>query len=85
MARKIVQVSSQYTDKQGNKKWRNATVGCAFVYDNGDVSIALDPGISVHGGEGIKISLRDPFPEDQKQQQQRPAAKPQQSDDQIPF
>jgi hypothetical protein len=62
MARKIIQVSSQYTDKEGNKKWRNCTVGSAFVYDNGDISLQIDPGISIASLTDVRITIKDPLP-----------------------
>ena len=60
MARKIIQVSSQYTNNNGEKKWRNCTVGSAFTYDDGNISLSIDPGVSIHSGEGVKITLKDP-------------------------
>lgn len=63
MARKIIQVSSQYTNNNGEKKWRNCTVGSAFTYDDGNISLSLDPGVSIVGGiEGVKITIKDPLP-----------------------
>lgn len=62
MSRKSIEVSSQYTTKDGQKKWRNTTVGSAFVYDGGNISLQLDPGIALVGGvEGVRITLKEPF------------------------
>jgi hypothetical protein len=77
MSRKVIQVSSQYTDKQGNKKWRNASVGTAFIYENGDIALNIDPGISIACSEGVRIALREPFERDQ----QRPQGKQQRGGD----
>lgn len=62
MARKVIQVSSQYTDKQGAKKWRNVNVGSAFVYDNGDIKLMIDPGVSISCPEGVSVTLKEPLP-----------------------
>lgn len=63
MARKVIQVSSKYTDKQtGAEKWRNANVGTAFIYENGDISLMIDPGVSISCPDGVRITLKDPLP-----------------------
>lgn len=62
MSRKIIQVSSQYTNNNGEKKWRNCTVGSAFTYDDGNISLSLDPGVSISSAEGVKITIKDPLP-----------------------
>lgn len=91
MSRKIVQVSSQYEAKDGTKKWRNATVGSAWINDDGTVSVLLDPGISIASVAGVRINIRDPFDRDApQQQQQRQAPKPAPTkqpgqDNDIPF
>lgn len=59
--RLIVQVSSKYTTRDGSEKWRNANVGSAFVRDNGEVSLMLDPGVAIASVEGVRITLREPF------------------------
>lgn len=74
MSRKVIQVSSKYVDKKtGAEKWRNANVGTAFVYENGDIALHIDPGISIACSEGVRIALKEPFERDQ----QRPQGKPQ--------
>jgi len=95
MSRKVVQVSSSYEAKDGTKKWRNVTVGSAWVKDDGSVSILLDPGISISSSEGVRINIRDPYDRDAPRQgaQRGPQPQPKQqpkrsmSDpaDDIPF
>ena len=59
--RKVIQVSSRYATKDGTEKWRNATVGSAFVYDDGTISLVIDPGVSIASIEGVRITIREPF------------------------
>lgn len=66
-SRKVIQVSSKYT-KDGVEKWRNATVGSAFVRDNGEISLAIDPGISISCSDGVRITIREPFDKDAPRQ-----------------
>jgi hypothetical protein len=74
MSRKVIQVSSKYVDKKtGAEKWRNANVGTAFVYENGDIALLIDPGISIACSDGVRIALKEPFERDT----QRPHGKPQ--------
>lgn len=63
-----VQVSSKYETRDGETRWRNANVGSAFIYEDGAMTISLDPGISISGGDSHRISLREPFTEEQRQQ-----------------
>ena len=62
--RKIIQVSSKYKAQDGSEKWRNVTVGSAFVRDNGEISLAIDPGVSIACLEGVRITIREPFDRD---------------------
>lgn len=86
MSRKVIQVSSKYVDKRtGAEKWRNANVGTAFVYENGDIALLIDPGISIACSEGVRIALKEPFERDA---QPRPQGNPQRggdSKDDLPF
>lgn len=61
MARKVIQVVSTY-EVNGQKKFRNTTVGSAFTYENGDIKLVLDPGVSIFAAEGVNIVVRDPLP-----------------------
>lgn len=61
MARKVIQVSSSY-GVNGEKKWRNANVGSAFVRENGEISLQIDPGISIASLDNVRITIRDPLP-----------------------
>lgn len=86
MIRKIVQVSSTYEAKDGAKKWRNVNVGAAWVMDNGEISIRLDPGISIASVDGVRITIREPFERDAaavRKPAQNHAQKAE--DDDIPF
>lgn len=88
MSRKTVQVSSTYEAKDGSKKWRNAIVGSAWVMENGEISIRLDPGISIASIEGVRITIKEPFDRDapmERKNAQKPAQKPAKIDDDIPF
>lgn len=76
--RKVIQVSSKYTTSGGEEKWRNATVGSAFVRDNGEISLAIDPGISIACLEGVRITIREPFDRDAHQGNQGGQGRPQQ-------
>lgn len=85
MSRKVIQVSSKYVDKRtGAEKWRNSTVGSAFIYENGDIALHIDPGISIACSEGVRISLKEPFEREQPRQQGNPQRGGDSKDD-LPF
>lgn len=64
MKRYVIQVSSKYTTKSGEERWRNCNVGSAFERDNGEWSLTIDPGVSISSVEGVRITLREPFDRD---------------------
>lgn len=87
MSRKIIQVVSKYTTKDGTSKNKYTTVGSAFVYDDGSISLMIDPGIAISCSEGIKVYVRDPL---EPKSFNRPDPTPKASrgpdeDDYIPF
>ncbi len=62
--RKVIEVSSKYKDRNGVEKWRNSHVGSAFVYEDGNISLQIDPGISISCSEGVRVTLKEPFVRD---------------------
>lgn len=87
MSRKIIQVSSKYKAKDGSEKWRNVNVGSAFIKDNGEISLSIDPGVSISCSEGVRITIKEPYDRDggSSKYQPRAAAPTTKGNDQIPF
>jgi len=61
MSRKEIVVSSKYNNKQGETKTRYTKVGSAFLYEDGNISLQLDPGVSISSIEGVKITIKEPY------------------------